>query len=59
MDEVDKRRRTTSEYSEGVITVEEKGKRGKGMALVAPGLGTGGQGPDPVQEPAEVEASAC
>jgi outer membrane lipoprotein-sorting protein len=26
MDEVDKRRRTASEYSEGIITVEEKGK---------------------------------
>lgn len=55
MDEVDKRRRTTSEYSEGVITVEEKGKtRQKAWRSWRLGWGPEAKGLIQFQEPAEV-----
>lgn len=56
MDEVDKRRRTTSEYSEGVITVEEKGKtRQKAWRSWRLGWGPEAKGLIQFQEPAEVK----
>jgi hypothetical protein len=56
MDEVDKRRRTTSEYSEGVITVEEKGKtRQKAWRSWRQGWGPEAKGLIQFQEPAEVK----
>jgi outer membrane lipoprotein-sorting protein len=56
MDEVDKRRRTASEYSEGVITVEEKGKT-KQKAWRSWRLGWGPEAKGLIQflEPAEVK----
>ena len=56
MDEVDKRRRTASEYSEGVITVEEKGKtRQKAWRSWRLGWGPESKGLIQFQEPAEVK----
>jgi outer membrane lipoprotein-sorting protein len=56
MDEVDKRRRTASEYSEGVITVEEKGKtRQKAWRSWRLGWGPEAKGLIQFQEPAEVK----
>ena len=56
MDEVDKRRRTTSEYSEGVITVEEKGKtKQKAWRSWRKGWGPEAKGLIQFQEPAEVK----
>lgn len=56
MDEVDKRRRTASEYSEGIITVEEKGKT-KQKAWRSWRLGWGPEAKALIQfqEPAEVK----
>jgi outer membrane lipoprotein-sorting protein len=56
MDEVDKRRRTKSEYSEGLITVEEKGKT-KSKAWRSWRLGWGPEAKGLIQflEPAEVK----
>jgi outer membrane lipoprotein-sorting protein len=56
MDEVDKRRRTKSEYSEGLITVEEKGKS-KAKAWRSWRLGWGPEAKGLIQflEPAEVK----
>ena len=56
MDEVDKRRRTASEYSEGVITVEEKGKtKQKAWRSWRLGWGPEAKGLIQFQEPAEVK----
>lgn len=56
MDEVDRRRRTSSEYSEGVITVEEKGKtRQKAWRSWRLGWGPDAKGLIQFQEPAEVK----
>jgi outer membrane lipoprotein-sorting protein len=56
MDEVDKRRRTMSEYSEGVITVDEKGKtRQKAWRSWRLGWGQEAKGLIQFQEPAEVK----
>jgi hypothetical protein len=56
MDEVDKRRRTSSEYSEGVITVEEKGKtRQKAWRSWRLGWGPEAKGLIQFQQPAEVK----
>jgi hypothetical protein len=56
MDEVDKRRRTASEYSEGVITVEEKGRtRQKAWRSWRLGWGPDSKGLIQFQEPAEVK----
>lgn len=56
MDEVDKRRRTTSEYSEGIITVEEKGKtKQKAWRSWRLGWGPQAKGLIQFQEPAEVK----
>jgi len=56
MDEVDKRRRTASEYSEGVITVEEKGRtRQKAWRSWRLGWGPEAKGLIQFQEPAEVK----
>jgi hypothetical protein len=56
MDEVDKRRHTASEYSEGIITVEEKGKT-KRKAWRSWRLGWGSEAKGLIQflEPAEVK----
>lgn len=55
MDEVDKRRRTASEYSEGIIVVEEKGKsRQKAWRSWRLGWGPDAKGLIQFQEPAEV-----
>ncbi len=54
--EVDKRRRTASEYSEGVITVEEKGKtKQKAWRSWRLGWGAEAKGLIQFQEPAEVK----
>ena len=59
MDEVDKRRRTASEYSEGVITVEEKGKtKQKAWRSWRLGWGPEAKGLIQFQEPAEVKGVA-
>jgi len=56
MDEVDKRRRTSSEYSEGLITVEEKGKtREKAWRSWRLGWGPDAKGLIQFHEPAEVK----
>src|SRR6266850_442856 len=56
MGEVDKRRRTASEYSEGVITVEEKGKtRRKAWRSWRLGWGPEAKGLIQFQEPPEVK----
>ena len=56
MDEVDKRRRTASEYSEGIITVEEKGKtKQKAWRSWRLGWGPDAKGLIQFQEPAEVK----
>ena len=56
MSEVDKRRRTASEYSEGVITVEEKGKtKQKSWRSWRLGWGPDAKGLIQFQEPAEVK----
>ena len=56
MDEVDRRRRTASEYSEGVITVEEKGKtKQKAWRSWRLGWGPEAKGLIQFQEPAEVK----
>jgi outer membrane lipoprotein-sorting protein len=56
MDEVDKRRRTASEYSEGLITVEEKGKsKQKAWRSWRLGWGPDAKGLIQFQEPAEVK----
>jgi len=56
MDEVDKRRRTTSEYSEGLITVVEKGKtKTKGWRSWRLGWGADAKGLIQFLEPAEVK----
>lgn len=55
MDEVDKRRRTASEYSEGVITVEERGRtKQKAWRSWRLGWGPEAKGLIQFQEPAEV-----
>jgi outer membrane lipoprotein-sorting protein len=56
MDEVDRRRRTASEYSEGIITVEEKGKtKQKAWRSWRIGWGPEAKGLIQFQEPAEVK----
>jgi outer membrane lipoprotein-sorting protein len=56
MVEVDKRRRTASEYSEGMITVEEKGKtKQKAWRSWRLGWGPESKGLIQFQEPAEVK----
>jgi outer membrane lipoprotein-sorting protein len=56
MDEVDKRRRTRSEYSEGLITVEEKGKtKSKAWRSWRLGWGPDAKGLIQFLEPAEVK----
>jgi len=56
MDEVDKRRRTTSEYSEGSITVDEKGKtKTKAWRSWRLGWGPDAKGLIQFLEPAEVK----
>lgn len=56
MDEVDKRRRTASEYSEGIITVEDKGKtKQKAWRSWRSGWGPEAKGLIQFQEPAEVK----
>lgn len=56
MDEVDKRRRTASEYSEGIITVDEKGKtKQKAWRSWRLGWGPEAKGLIQFQEPAEVK----
>ena len=56
MAEVDKRRRTASEYSEGVITVEDKGKiKQKAWRSWRLGWGPEAKGLIQFQEPAEVK----
>lgn len=56
MDEVDKRRRTKSEYSEGLITVEEKGKtKSKSWRSWRLGWGPAAKGLIQFLEPAEVK----
>ena len=56
MAEVDKRRRTASEYSEGVITVEDKGKiKQKAWRSWRLGWGLEAKGLIQFQEPAEVK----
>ncbi len=56
MDEVDKRRRTASEYSEGIITVEEKGKtKQKAWRSWRLSWGPDAKGLIQFQEPAEVK----
>ncbi len=56
MDEVDKRRRTVSEYSEGIITVEEKEKtKQKAWRSWRLGWGPDAKGLIQFQEPAEVK----
>jgi len=56
MHEVDKRRRTKSEYSEGLITVEEKGKsKAKSWRSWRIGWGPGAKGLIQFLEPAEVK----
>lgn len=56
MDEVDKRRRTAGEYSEGIITVDEKGKtKDKSWRSWRSGWGPDAKGLIQFQEPAEVK----
>jgi hypothetical protein len=56
MDEVDRRRRTASEYSEGLITVDEKGKtKQKAWRSWRHGWGPEAKGLIQFQEPAEVK----
>ena len=56
MDEVDRRRRTASEYSEGLITVEEKGKsKSKSWRSWHTGWGADAKGLIQFLEPAEVK----
>src|SRR4029077_15040270 len=56
MDEVDKRRRTKSEYSEGLITVDEKGKsKSKSWRWWRLGWGRDAKGLIQFLEPAEVK----
>ena len=56
MNEVDKRRKTASEYSEGIITVEEKGKtKQKAWRSWRLGWGPEAKGLIQFQEPAEVK----
>jgi outer membrane lipoprotein-sorting protein len=56
MDEADKRRRTKSEYSEGLITVEEKGKtKSKAWRSWRLGWGPDAKGLIQFLEPAEVK----
>ena len=56
MDEVDKRRRTASEYSEGIVTVEEKGKtKRKAWRSWRLSWGPEAKGLIQFQEPAEVK----
>jgi outer membrane lipoprotein-sorting protein len=56
MDEVDKRRRTASEYSEGLITVDEKGKtKSKSWRSWHLGWGADAKGLIQFLEPAEVK----
>jgi len=56
MDEVDKRRRTASEYSEGIITVDEKGTtKQKAWRSWRSGWGPDAKGLIQFQEPAEVK----
>jgi len=56
MDEVDKRRRTAGEYSEGVITVDEKGKtKQKAWRSWRLGWGPEAKGLIQFEEPAEVK----
>jgi hypothetical protein len=56
MNEVDKRRRTASEYSEGIITVDEKGRtKQKAWRSWRLGWGPEAKGLIQFQEPAEVK----
>ena len=56
MERVDQRRRTASEYSEGIITVEEKGKtKQKAWRSWRSGWGPEAKGLIQFQEPAEVK----